>query len=162
MKPTSARPFALLSLLAAAVVACALFGCGSGVHEPQDFRGVKWGAKSASVPGLHRVAGNANLDLYEKSGEVLKMGDIKLNRVIYAFYKDGFYMGMAYFSSEDFMKMEAVLTAKLGKPSEVDNNPNNLIWDSDSVSVLLTPGGTGQTRLVYMYKPTQLEVELKK
>ncbi|MDR3569439.1 MAG: hypothetical protein P4L43_15550 [Syntrophobacteraceae bacterium] len=151
-----------LGLFTAAFLACAIFGCGSAAHEPKDFRGLKWGEKTSAVSGLHQVAGSGDLALYEKSGEVLKMGDIELDRVIYAFYKDSFYMGMAYFSSEGFMKMEAVLTEKLGKPSEVDNNPDNLIWDSDNVSVLLTPAGPGQTRLVYMYKPTQLKVELKK
>ena len=156
MKRDFARPFAIAFLL------CAIFGCSQAGRQPGDFRGVKWGAKRSTVPGLQKVAGNGDLYLYEKSGEVLKTGDIKLDRVIYAFYKDSFYMGMAYFPSGGFMKMEAVLTAKLGKPETVANNPDNLIWDSDNVSVLLTPAGTGQTRLVYMYKPIQLQVELKK
>ncbi len=161
MKPTTIR-LAIFRLLAAAFLACAIFGCGPSAHPPQNFRGVAWGAKTSSVPGLRQVAGNGDLALYEKTGEVLKMEDIKLDRVIYAFYKDRFYMGMAYFPSVGFMKMEAVLTDRLGKPSEVDKNPNDLIWDSENVSVLLTPAGANQTRLVYMYKPIQLEVELKK
>ncbi|MDA8306355.1 MAG: hypothetical protein M0Z81_05965 [Deltaproteobacteria bacterium] len=148
--------------MAAAFFALTLYGCSKPVHPPEGFRGIKWGAKTSSVPGLHQVAGKGDLQLYEKTGEVLTMGGIKLNRVIYAFYKDQFYMGMAYFSADDFMRMEAVLTERFGKPSEVDNNPNTLIWDSNNVSVLLTPEGLHQTRLVYMYKPIQLEVELKK
>lgn len=162
MKPTGARPIGMLGLLGAAILACTIFGCSSAAHTPEGFRGIKWGAKTASVPGLHQVARNGKLDLYEKTGEVLTMDDIKLQRVVYAFYEDSFYMGMSYFPSDSFMKMEAVLTGKLGKPSEVDNDPNKLIWDSDNVSVLLTANGPGQTRLVYMYKPIQLEVELKK
>lgn len=162
MKATGARPFGIFGLIGAAIVACAIFGCSSSARVPEGFRGVKWGTKTSSVPGLRQVAGNGKLELYEKTGEALKTDDIKLDRVVYAFYKDRFYMGMAYFPSDSFMKMEAVLTGRLGKPSEIDNDPNKLVWDSDDVSVLLTPEGPGQTRLVYMYKPIQLEVELKK
>lgn len=162
MKPTGTRLFGIFGLLAAAIVSCAIFGCNSAAREPKDFRGITWGEKTSSVPGLHQVAGDGKLDMYEKTGEVLKMGDVKLSRVLYAFYKDRFYMGMAYLPSDSFMKMEAVLTGRLGKPSEIDNDPNKLIWDGDNTSVLLTPEGPHQTRLVYMYKPIQLEVELKK
>jgi hypothetical protein len=163
MKQTGNGLLGIFGLLALSVfLACAVLGCGPTAGAPKDFRGVTWGVKASSVPGLQQVAGKGELKLYEKSGEVLQTADIKLNRVIYAFYKDRFYMGMQYFPSRSFMKMEAVLTGKLGKPSEVDKNPNNLVWDSDEVSVLLTPAGQDQTRLVYMYKPIQLQVELKK
>lgn len=162
MKPTGTRLIGILGFIGAIFLACTLFGCSSAAHEPTGFRGIKWGAKLSSVPGLHQVAGNGKLDLYEKKGEVLTMGGLKLNRVVYAFYKDQFYMGMAYFPTDNFMKMESVLTGRLGKPSRVDNNPNNLIWDDNNVSVLLSAEASGQGRLVYMYKPIQLEVELKK
>ncbi|MGC9195461.1 MAG: hypothetical protein ACP5IL_08415 [Syntrophobacteraceae bacterium] len=148
--------------LSAAFFACAIFGCSSATHAPESFRGIKWGAKTSSVAGLSQVAVKGDLSLFEKSGDRLQLGDIKLTRVIYAFYKDQFYMGMAYFPSESFMKMEAVLTGKFGKPAEVDQNPNKLLWDSDYVSVVLTPAGPKQARVVYMYKPIQLQVELKK
>lgn len=162
MKRIGTRTFGIFGLLAAAYLVCALSGCSSAVHVPTGFRGITWGAKTSSVPGLHQVAGNGKLDLYEKTGEALQMGDVKLTRVVYAFYKDQFYMGMAYFPSAGFMRMEALLTEKFGKPSEVDNDPDKLIWDSNNVSVLLTADGPGKTRMVYMYKPIQLEVELKK
>ncbi len=151
-----------LGFMAAVFLACALFGCGSSGHPPAGFRGIKWGAKLSSVPGLHKVGGQEDLGQYDKPGEVLQMGDIKLDKVVYVFYKDRFYMGMAYFSSESFMKMEALLTGKFGKPAEVDQNPDNLVWDSDRVSVVLSPEGAKEIRLVYMYKPIQLRVELKK
>jgi hypothetical protein len=148
--------------LAVSLFVCAIFGCTSATHPPTSFLGIKWGAKTSSVAGLSQVAVKGDLTLYERSGDRLEMKDIKLTRVIYAFYKDQFYMGMVYFPSDSFMKMEAVLTGKFGKPAEVDKDPNRLLWDSDYVSVVLMPAGPNQARLVYMYKPIQLQVELKK
>jgi hypothetical protein len=59
--------------------------------------------------------------------------------------------------------MGQMLTRELGQPAKPDNTPSKLIWDSDNVSVLLTSGeNSDQARLVYLYKPIQLEVELKK
>jgi hypothetical protein len=158
------RTSTVLGLCGLSVVffVCAIFGCTSATHAPASFRGIKWRAKTSSVAGLSKVAVQGDLTLYEKSGDRLEMKDIKLSRVIYAFYKDQFYMGMEYFPSESFMKMEAVLTGEFGKPAEIDKNPNKLLWDSDYVSVVLTPAGPKQARLVYMYKPIELQVELKK
>ena len=55
------------------------------------------------------------------------------------------------------------MTRQLGQPAKPDNTPSRLIWEGDNVSVLLTLGDSSeQGRLVYIYKPIQLEVELKK
>lgn len=157
------RHVGALGLFLVAFLACTLFGCSSpAARVPDGFRGVKWEAKASSVSGLRQVAGNGKLLLYEKTGDRLQMGDVKLNRVVYGFYKDRFYMGMAYFPSDGFKKIEEIMTRRLGQPVKVDNSPTNLIWDSDNVSVLLSQDGPNQGRLVYMYKPIQLEVELKK
>lgn len=154
----------------AAVVACTLFGCGSpAAGEPDGFRGVKWGAEAPSVPGLNQIANEGDLYFYEKSGDQLQMEQIKLEQVVYGFYKGRFYIGMVYFPAADFGKMQEIMTRQLGqpakpdKPDESDKTASKLIWDSANVSVLLTlSDSSGVGRLVYMYKPIQLEVEVKK
>ncbi|SPJ15860.1 conserved hypothetical protein [Syntrophobacter sp. SbD2] len=101
--------------------------------------------------------------MYEKSDEPLKMGEVGLDQVIYGFYKGRFYMGMVYFPAVGFKSIEEVLTRQLGQPAKPGDTTSKLIWDGDSVSVLLTLGdNSDQGRLVYVYKPIQLEVELKK
>jgi len=70
---------------------------------------------------------------------------------------------MVYFPAVGFKRIEEMLTRQLGPPAKPDNTPSKLIWDGDSVSVLLSVGdNSDQGRLVYIYKPIQLEVELKK
>jgi hypothetical protein len=164
MKSINMRRLGVRGLWVAVFLACVGFGCGSpAAGEPDGFRGVKWSAGAASVPGIDQVAGEGDLLLYEKNDDQLQMGDVKLDRVIYGFYKDRFYMGMAYFPADGFEKVAGMLKNQLGQPAKPENTSPKLIWDGDNVSVLLTMGESpDQGRLVYLYKPIQLEVELKK
>ena|SRR5208337_2990135 len=162
MKPPYLRQLATLGLCLAAFVVCTLWGCGSpAASEPDNFRGVKWGAEVSSVSGLNQVASDGDLVFYEKSGDQLQIEEMRLDQVIYGFHKGRFYIGMAYFPAAGFKRMQEIMTRRLGQPSKPDNTASELIWDSDNVSVLLTQSDSSG-RLVYMYKPIQLEVELKK
>ena len=164
MKPSHVRQLGVLGLCLATVLVCTFFGCCSpAASQPDDFRGIKWGAEVSSVSGLNQIADEGNLALYEKSGDLLQMDEVRLEQVVYGFYKNRFYMGMVYFPAAGFKRIEEMLTRQLGQPAKPDNTPSKLIWDGDSVSVLLTLGeSSDQGRLVYIFKPIQLEVELKK
>ncbi len=164
MKPRHVRQLGILGLCLATVLVCTFFGCGSpAASQPDDFRGIKWGVEASSVSGLNQIADEGNLILYEKTGDLLQMSEVRLDQVVYGFYKGRFYMGMVYFPTAGFKRIEETLTRQLGQPAKPDNTPSKLIWDGDSVSVLLTLGeSSDQSRLVYVYKPIQLEVELKK
>lgn len=164
MKPPHVRKLGVLGLCLASVLVCTFFGCGSpAASQPDDFRGILWAAEASSVSGLSQIAGEGNLALYEKSDDRLQMGEVRLEQVIYGFYKGRFYMGMVYFPAVGFKRIEEMLTRQLGQPAKPDNTPSRLIWDGDNVSVLLTLGDSSdQGRLVYIYKPIQLEVELRK
>jgi hypothetical protein len=164
MKSTLKRQLWTLGLWLTVFLTCTVFGCGSpAASEPDGFRGIKWAAGAASVSGIDQIAGEGDLLLYEKKDDLLQMEEVKLERVIYGFYKDRFYMGMVYFSPDGFERIGQILTRELGQPAKPDNNASKLLWDGDNVSVLLTLGeNSDQGRLVYLYKPIQLEVELKK
>ena len=162
MKLPRLRQFGTLGLCLAAVVVCTLFGCGSqAAGEPENFRGVKWGAEVSTVPHLNQIASEGDLVFYEKSDDQLQIEEVRLEQVIYGFYKGRFYIGMVYFPAAGFERMQELMTRKLGQPAKPDNTPSKLIWDSANVSVLLSLV-EGSGRLVYMYKPIQLEVEIKK
>ena len=117
---------------------CSLFGCGSpAASEPDNFRGVKWGAEVSSVSGLNQIANDGDLVFYEKSDDALQIEEIRLDQVIYGFHKGRFYIGMVYFPAVGFKRMQEIMTRQLGQPSKPDNTPSKLLWDSD-VSVLLS------------------------
>jgi hypothetical protein len=164
MKLLRIRKPEIFGLFLAAILASTFLGCGShAASEPDNFRNIKWGVDASSVPGLNQVAGEDKVQLYEKNDDKLEMGEVKLDQVVYGFYKGRFYMGMVYFPSVGFKRVEEILTRQFGQPAKPDNTPSKLIWDGSTVSVLLMLADSSeQARLVYLYKPIQLEVELKK
>ena len=147
-----------------AVLIGALFGCGSpAASDPDGFRGIKWGTEASSVSGFSQIATEGDLGFYEKGGDRLQLEDVKLDQVIYGFFKGRFYMGMIYFPASGFDRVQAIMTRQFGQPAKPDNTPSKLLWDGAEVSVLLAMGDTADVaRIIYIYKPIQLEVELKK
>ena len=164
MKLPHFRRLGTLGLCLLTVLVGTLLGCGSpAASEPDGFRGIKWKTEISSVSGLNQIANDGDLVFYEKSNDRLQMEEVKLDQVIYGFYKGRFYMGMIYFPAAGFNRMQEIMTRQLGRPAKPDNTPSKLLWDGADVSVLLSLGdSSGGGRLVYMYKPIQLEVELKK
>jgi hypothetical protein len=158
------RKSEIFGLCLAVFLMCTFLGCGTpSAREPDNFRTIKWGMEISSVSGLNQIAGEGSVALYEKGDDPLQMEEVRLDQVIYGFYKGRFYMGMVYFPAVGFKRIEETLTKQLGKPAQPDNTPSKLIWDGDNVSVLLSlTDNSKQARLVYLYKPIQLEVELKK
>ncbi len=150
--------------LAAVAILFALLGCGSPAASEQDnFRGIKWGTEIAALSGFSGIAQDGDLAFYEKSGDTLQIEGIKLDQLVYGFHKGRFYTAMIYFPSADFQRMKEVLVKQLGEPVDPDKTASKLIWDSSNVSVLLTAGNKPEaSRLAYLYKPIQLEVELRK
>jgi hypothetical protein len=147
-----------------AVLVFTLFGCGSPASgEPDNFRGVKWGNDSSSLSGFNQIAQEGELTFFEKINDPLQIEDIHLDQIIYGFYKGRFYTAMIYFPNTGFTRMQEIMTKQLGPPVQPDKTPAKLIWDSPNVSVLLTSGNSEDSaRLSYLYKPIQLEMEVKK
>jgi hypothetical protein len=164
MKLPHFRQPATLSLCLLVVFVFTFFGCGSpAAKEPDNFNGVKWGVEAASVSGLTQFANEGDLVFYERSQDRLQMEEVKLDQVIYGFYKGRFYMGMIYFQASGFNRVEEIMTRQFGQPAKPDNTPSKLFWGGSDVSILLTLGEkSDQARLSYTYEPIQLEVELKK
>ncbi|MCE5334211.1 MAG: hypothetical protein LLG06_06445 [Desulfobacteraceae bacterium] len=154
----------IFGLCATAAIIFSLFGCGSPAASEQDaFRGVKWGSEVGTLSGFTQIAQDGDLAFYEKSGDTSQMGEIKLDRTVYGFHKGRFYTAMIYFPAADFNRMKEVLSKQLGEPAQPDKSPSKLIWDGSNVSVLLTSGSSPEAaRLAYLFKPIQLEIELKK
>jgi hypothetical protein len=165
MRSFTSKRLSICGIFFMAALVFTVFGCGSPASgEPDNFRGVKWGSDFSSLSGLSRIAQEGDLTFYEKTNDSLQIEDVRLDQVIYGFYKGRFYTAMIYFPNTGFARIQEIMTKQLGAaPSQPDKTPSKLIWDNPNVSVLLTSGSSDNpARLSYLYKPIQLEVELKK
>jgi hypothetical protein len=164
MKRFHSGQIGIFGLFFATAIFLTLVGCSSpAASEPDDFRGIKWGANSDTLSGFNQIAKEGNLSFFEKTDDQLQIDDIKLDQVIYGFNKGRFYTAMIYFPAASFSRVQEIMTRRLGKPSLPDNTPSRAMWDGPNVSVLLTLGNSPDSaRLAYLYKPIQLEVELNK
>ncbi len=156
--------FGIFGLCLAAVFLMTILGCGSpSAGEPENFRGLKWGTDVGTLSGYNQIAQEGPLVFYEKHDDQLQIEDVKLEQIIYGFHKGRFYTVMIYLPSTGFNRIKEIMTRQYGQPTQPDNTPSKLIWDGPNVSVLLTSAaGQDAARLAYLYKPIQLEVELKK
>lgn len=153
------------SILLISALVLIIFGCGgpTSAGEPNNFRDIKWGTEYSTLSGFNQIATDGDLAFYERKNDDLRIDNIKLEQIIYGFHKGRFYTAMVYFPASAFARMQEMMTRGLGEPTQPDKTPSKLVWDGPSVTVLLTSGSSSDlARLVYLYKPLQLEVELKK
>ncbi len=88
--------------------------------KPEDFRGVKWGAQAASVPGLKVVDRDGDIVHYDRTGEKKDLGGIALRHVTYSFYKDQFYHAEIGYDGEGaYASLQKSLEDKYGPPDGV-------------------------------------------
>ncbi len=150
-------------ILLIAVLAAYTFTSDS-VKEPENFRGIKWGASAASVPGLTLLAEEGDLKFYEIKNDRMKVEDADVDKIVYGFHKDRFYNVIVYYHSANALeKIKQGFARLYGDPVQPDQSAKKFFWNGDNVNLLLSyDDATGTGRIAYLFKPFQLESELKK
>jgi len=155
----------LLTILAAVLVG--LLGAGylllpETKKEPAEFRGMKWGSKVHDLAAMKLLAEEGDLKFFEKAGEVTKIGDAVVDKIIYGFYQDRLYNVMIYYSAPaGFPKFREALSKEFGPPFQPIETEKKCFWNGEQVNLLLNFDETSATgRIIYLFKPIQLEIEV--
>lgn len=155
----------LLTILAAVLVG--LLGAGylllpDTKKEPAEFRGMKWGSNVRDLREMKLLAEEGDLKFFEKAGEVTKFGDAAVDKIIYGFYQDRLYNVMIYYSSPaDFVGFREALSKEFGPPFQPVASEKKCFWNGEQVNLLLNFDETSATgRIIYLFKPIQLEIEV--
>ena len=151
-----------LIVAAAAVLALTYLVMPDSRKEPADFRGVKWGSNIGSLPDMKLLAEDGALKFYEQTNDRKKVGEVNVDQIVYGFHKDRFYTVMIYFSSPaDFARIRDTLSSAFGNPVQVNEAEKKLFWNGEQVNLLLNfDDATNAGRIMYLFKPIQLEVEV--
>lgn len=152
----------LLAAVAAAILVIAYLFLSSTAKEPADFGGMKWGSSIRELPDMKLLAEEGDLKFFEKAGNPAKIGDVNVDRIIYGFYKERFYNVMIYFSSpSDYSRIQEILSRDFGKPLQPSQSEKKLFWNGENVNLLLSFDEASNTgRIIYLFKPIQLEIEV--
>jgi hypothetical protein len=151
-----------LMAAAAAVLALTYLAMSGSPKEPADFRGIKWGSNIGSLPDMKLLAEDGAHKFYEKANDRKKVGEVNVDQIVYGFHKDRFYTVMIYFSSPaDFARVRDTLSSVFGNPVQVNETEKKLFWNGERVNLLLNfDDAANAGRLIYLFKPIQLEVEV--
>jgi hypothetical protein len=151
----------LLGVLVALLVAGYMFLSGAK-KEPADFRGIKWGTNIRELPNMKVLAEEGDLKFLERENDGMKIDDADVEKIIYGFYKDRFYNVMIYYNSPlNFAKIRETLSREFGKPFQPVESEKKLFWNGEQVNLLLNFDDASNTgRIIYLFKPIQLEIEV--
>ncbi|GLI35778.1 hypothetical protein [Desulforhabdus amnigena] len=152
-------------VLAAIVLIMMLFACtSSSESRTEGFRGMKWGSALKDPSQFEPLAEEGDLKFYRKKGEDLKVEDVKVENIVYGFYKNRFYNVMVYYASpENFQRLKEILSRWYGNPVEPEQGVKKYFWNVDLLNVLLDYNdAAGSGRISYFFRPIQTEIEVSR
>lgn len=95
-------------------------------NEPAGFRDIKWETDIKNLSDMRYLGGDNNVQFYEKKGDILKIGNAKLESLSYVFWKGKF---AGIFADADRRNCEPLREAIIKKFGEADPLPFVLDFD---------------------------------
>jgi hypothetical protein len=139
---------------------------GAGYTDTSDtFRGVKFGAATASVKGLKLDQDRGTLKLYTRSGDKMAFGPTKLDAVVYYFWDDKFIgASMHTEGMHNTAMLQRTAQTLFGKGNQPDGDHE--IWSGKAVTLnfgenLETHQGELHIRSVALEKEMETAVSQK-
>ncbi|MBW1744662.1 MAG: hypothetical protein JRJ47_14740 [Deltaproteobacteria bacterium] len=130
-------------------------------NEPKHFRGIKWGAPVIGLSDMVLVLDGGALKAYVRKGDDMSMGEAKLDRLHYIFYKGRFYCVYLEFSGpRNFNRLREALVDWYGPGEEKRVPRNHFYWVGGTASVTLNYNeSTEKGELGYKYMPIDAQLD---
>ena len=130
-------------------------------NEPEDFRGIKWGASINEIPDMVLVEDAGDLKFYERKNENRKIGSAIVDTVSYGFYKNRFFWVQVLFNGGlNFPGLKQNLTQLHGKGTRLNQREEEYFWFGDSVTLYLVyRADRKKGEFWFAYEPIRKEKE---
>lgn len=130
-------------------------------NEPDDFRGMLWSIDISELSGMRLIAAEGDMKFYEKQNENLTIGNAKVSKIVYGFYKDSFYSLFIYYDGIiNFSKLKDIYVEKYGEAYHPNEYINRFSWSGTNLDILLTFDDILKNgRIVYFYRPIMDRIE---
>ena len=117
--------------------------------EPDGFRGIKWGTDILTLKDMTLVMAIDNdVKRYQRKGDVLKIGEAKLEYIHYEFWKGKFYLvDIGFQGIENSNNLKRSLFGRYGKgqnmPGEGEKSVESYHWEGEKTTVIMICDATG-------------------
>jgi hypothetical protein len=124
-------------------------------NEPNDCRGIEWGAEVHELKGFTKVTTRSSLDYFTRRDEEMTIGDARLEMVVYIFYEKKLCGAILNFkSSPNFQTIKAALFDLYGKGYQANRYDEKYRWAGTNVNITLEYDDiTRKGKVVYYYMP---------
>lgn len=143
------------------------------LNEPDDFKGIKWGANLSTLPDMVQRANEKGVKYCRRKNDKMTIGNINVGSITYLFYKDRFYSVQILFPDANYDKMREKLYKEHGMDTFFD--PHSFVgkytWSGAAVDIELEkritniiatpPFSPFSGLLTYLYTPIMTEIQSK-
>jgi hypothetical protein len=124
-------------------------------NEPDGFRGIKWGTNVSALSDMRLAEDNGEEKYYQRMNDKMQIGDTELERIVYGFYKDRFFVVIVTCRHHtNFVRLKETLFQLYGRGYAPTPSVEKYYWMGDNVNVVLDFKETPQKGLIWFsYKP---------
>jgi len=124
------------------------------VLRKNGLKNLEWNSRLSKTSGMEPKSidsGFKDVVEYVRPQDVLKLGEIDLTSVVYAFWRDQLYtISIWTEGKKNFNALRGAAFAQFGKGARVDGSNERYLWTNDTTDVMLKYIGEGQYGLLWM------------
>lgn len=126
---------------------------GWAAETPDGFHGITWGAPLSGLTGMVVSDVSGPVKYYSRTGDTLKLGEAKLERLSYGFTNGKFYSVLIEFTGRvNFEKAKTHLLATYGETARISSGGMTYKWKTaNGVSVNLKYSDSNQQGYVFIF-----------
>ena len=117
--------------------------------EPDGFRGITWGTDISTLKDMTLVlAIDDDVKRYQRKGDVLRIGEAKLDHIHYEFWKGKFYLvEIEAQGIENWNDLKRTMFTRFGEgqnmPGEEENRLESYRWEGEKTAIIMIYDSTG-------------------
>lgn len=129
---------------------------GWAAEALNNFQGITWGTPLTELTGLVVTDASGPVKYYRRTGDLLKLGEAKLEQLSYGFYDGKFYSVLIGFKGRtNFERAKTHLLTNYGEAAKISSGGMNYKWEgSNGVSVNLKFNDTNQQGYLFIFNKT--------
>jgi hypothetical protein len=121
---------------------------------PNGFRDLHWGSKLSDIIGMLKIetdTGLAGVEQYFRADDVLQIGEAKLNKIIYSFWREKLYTVTIWTQGySNYKALRNVVFEHMGKGSQSDESLERYIWPDRLTDRMLEYVKEGEHGMLWM------------